>query len=630
MSSSNDKVSIPMLNKNTKDPPSMTSSDLKTSTEAIVLSFHNISYQVKVQSSTLLFWKSEMKSILSNISGIMKPGLNAIMGPTSAGKSVLLDVLASRKDPHGLSGDVLMNGEPLPANFKYCSGYVAQVRGDLLHGLSGAERKRTSIAMELITDPSILFLDEPTNGLDSSTAHSILLLLKRMSREGQTIIFSIRQPRYSIFKMFESITLLAAGKLIFHGPAQMAVEHFTSAGYNFDNYTNPEDFFLDVIYEVSTTVESENMEEDHKSEKIEEFPGRDEPLIQNLAALYDSSCYYQGIKAELDQLSDGQKKSLAFKESTYATSFWHQFRWISWRSLKNFLGDRKTSIAQIIPPVIEGLIMGAYYLGIKNDCTTIQNRAWIFYLLIVSIFFTYWSAVKLFLGEKKLFIQGPGKIKFVGLAIKLKELQVWDLIIKSQCFRGSSDKGAKKSSLISRGLEEIKQWIHQQIRVGRTMKTGLKPTVGAFFIMLLTLLMVACSADSLALAMTIDQTVLLSLLGFLMGNYFRVMVIYWFMVVFFGSTWSRLSWLQYVNIPFYGLTALQHNEFWGQNFCTQLKTGGSGCLNYVICTGEEFLTTLGIDISLWSLWKNHVALAVVMIFFFTVAFLKLLFCKKYS
>lgn len=246
-----------------------------------MLSFHNICYRVTVKSGFLLRRKTVEKEILKNINGIMKPGLNAILGPTGGGKSSLLDVLAARKDPHGLSGDVLINGAPRPANFKCNSGYVVQddvvmgtltVRENLqfsaalrlpttmtnheknerinmviqelgldkvadskvgtqfIRGVSGGERKRTSIAMELITDPSILFLDEPTTGLDSSTANAVLLLLKRMSKQGRTIIFSIHQPRYSIFKLFDSLTLLASGRLMFHGPAQEALGYFASTG----------------------------------------------------------------------------------------------------------------------------------------------------------------------------------------------------------------------------------------------------------------------------------------------------------------------------------------------------------------------------------------------------------------
>ena len=66
------------------------------------------------------------KKILHNVYGIMKPGLNAILGPTGSGKSSLLDVLAARKDPAGLSGEVLIDGIPQLLNFKCILGYVVQ------------------------------------------------------------------------------------------------------------------------------------------------------------------------------------------------------------------------------------------------------------------------------------------------------------------------------------------------------------------------------------------------------------------------------------------------------------------------------------------------------------------------
>ncbi|KAL1764646.1 ATP-binding cassette sub-family G member 3-like, partial [Sigmodon hispidus] len=224
--------------------------------------------------------------------GIMKPGLNAIMGPQDGSRSLLLDVLAARKDPRGLSGDILINGKPRPANFKCTSGYVPQddtvmqtvtVRDniefaaalrlpmtitkdkrkrrvdevlELLH-LKEAEnvkprskelRKRTSIAMELVAEHPILFLDDPTTGLNLKTTTDIISVLRRMSMRGRTIIFSINQPQYFIFRFFDSLTLVSSGKVMFHGPAQEALEYFTSAGYNYDSHNNPADFFLDIIH----------------------------------------------------------------------------------------------------------------------------------------------------------------------------------------------------------------------------------------------------------------------------------------------------------------------------------------------------------------------------------------------
>uniref|UniRef100_A0A8C9UVI9 Uncharacterized protein n=1 Tax=Spermophilus dauricus TaxID=99837 RepID=A0A8C9UVI9_SPEDA len=127
MSSNNDQVVIPMLRRHTNGLPEMISADGETITQGAVLSFHNICYRGQEKRGSLFRQRTVEKEILSNISGIMKPGLNAIMGPPGGDESLLLDILAARKDPCGLSGEVLINGVHQPANFRYNSGYVVQV-----------------------------------------------------------------------------------------------------------------------------------------------------------------------------------------------------------------------------------------------------------------------------------------------------------------------------------------------------------------------------------------------------------------------------------------------------------------------------------------------------------------------
>lgn len=68
------------------------------------------------------------------------------------------------------------------------------IGGEFFKGISGGERKRTSIGVELITNPSVIFLDEPTTGLDSETALNCISVLKKMAHEGRTIISTIHQP----------------------------------------------------------------------------------------------------------------------------------------------------------------------------------------------------------------------------------------------------------------------------------------------------------------------------------------------------------------------------------------------------------------------------------------------------
>lgn len=161
--------------------------------------------------------------------------------------------MADRKDPHGLSGQVLLDGHSPPPSFKYMVGYVVQddiisgtltvrenimfsanirlpsnislnerndrvekvirelglelradsrVGTEFFRGISGGERKRTCIAMELVLEPNILFLDEPTTGLDSSTAQDVMECLSRLSKsERMFISFNINIFQLKIFAL---------------------------------------------------------------------------------------------------------------------------------------------------------------------------------------------------------------------------------------------------------------------------------------------------------------------------------------------------------------------------------------------------------------------------------------------
>ncbi|OWK06994.1 ABCG2 [Cervus elaphus hippelaphus] len=621
MSSNSYEVSIPMSRK-TNGIPGTSSKDRKTVTQGAVLSFHNICYRVKVKTGFLLCRKTTEKE-----------WSHETWPQCHSGTHRLLDVLAARKDPRGLSGDVLINGAPRPANFKCNSGYVVQddvVMGTLTvrenlqfsaalrlpttmknheknerinmviqelgldkvadskvgtqftRGVSGGERKRTSIAMELITDPSIL-----------------------MSKQGRTIIFSIHQPRYSIFKLFDSLTLLAAGRLMFHGPAQEALDYFQSIGFHCEPYNNPADFFLDIINGDSSAVVLNREDTGDEVNETKEPSNKDTPLIEKLAEFYVNSSFFKETKVELDKFSGSQKrkKLSSYKEITYATSFCHQLRWISKRSFKNLLGNPQASIAQIIVTVILGLVLGAIFYGLKNDPSGIQNRAGVLFFLTTNQCFSSVSAVELLVVEKKLFIH-----EYISGYYR----------VSSYFF------GKLLSDLLP--MRMLPSILFTCITY---FLLGLKPKAEAFFIMMFTLMMVAYSASSMALAIAAGQSVV-SIATLLMTISFVFMMIFAGLLVNLKTVVPWLSWLQYLSIPRYGYAALQHNEFLGQNFCPGVNVTTNNTCNYATCTGEEFLTDQGIDISPWGLWKNHVALACMIIVFLTIAYLKLLFLKKFS
>jgi riboflavin transporter FmnP len=129
-------------------------------------------------------------------------------------------------------------------------------------GLSGGERRRLTIACALVRSPSVLVLDEPTTGLDSSSSHQILVVLKKLARGGRSIIITVHAPRSDAFELFDQLLILAQGKSVFCGKTIDALPYFADLGYNLPDATNPLDFLIDV-----TSIDERDLEREAQSSK---------------------------------------------------------------------------------------------------------------------------------------------------------------------------------------------------------------------------------------------------------------------------------------------------------------------------------------------------------------------------
>ena len=262
------------------------------------VSFNNISKCIR-------FGKSSNYPILYNVSGECdNHEMMAIMGRSGSGKTTLLQVLAGRVTKR-VTGEVRIQGQLYNKTMRSQISYVWQhdifypspsftVRDLLMfeayvkmdaatsHGqivnnvkvvmeqmqiearadvrlslLSGGERRRASIAKELLSDPRVLMIDEGTSGLDSAAAFDVLLKLKHLATEKHIpVIAVIHQPSSRAFYLFDHVLVLSEGCCVFRGPPSQCMAFLNSAGFTPpESHCNPADFMLDLLFSQEVDVD---------------------------------------------------------------------------------------------------------------------------------------------------------------------------------------------------------------------------------------------------------------------------------------------------------------------------------------------------------------------------------------
>lgn len=100
--------------------------------------------------------------------------------------------------------------------------------GEFAHkNLSGGERKRLNIALELLFEPTLIICDEPTSGLSFTDAEQIVDILDALSQQGKIVLITIHQPNSSIFRKFDKVLLMdMGGKMVYYGPPEKSFDYF--------------------------------------------------------------------------------------------------------------------------------------------------------------------------------------------------------------------------------------------------------------------------------------------------------------------------------------------------------------------------------------------------------------------
>ncbi|KAA8544110.1 hypothetical protein F0562_022122 [Nyssa sinensis] len=389
--------------------------------------------------------------VVKSSNGYALPGtMTVIMGPAKSGKSTLLRALAGRlHDSSKMYGEVFVNGAR--SHFPYGSygfverettligsltvreflyysallqlpGFFCQKKsvvedailamslGDFANKLIGGhcymkgllygERRRVSIARELVMRPRILFIDEPLYHLDSVSALLMMVTLKKLASTGCTLIFTIYQSSTEVFGLFDRICLLSNGNTLFFGETLACLQHFANAGFPCPIMQSPSDHFLRAINTEFDRIIAmcKNWQDEHGD--LSSVNMDTAVAIRTLEATYKSSADAAAVETMILKLTEKEGPSLKSKgKASNAT----RIAVLTWRSLLIMSREWKYYWLRLILYMLLTLCIGTVFSGLGHSLSSVVTR-------VAAIF---------------VFVSFTSLLSIAGVPAQMKEIKIY-------------------------------------------------------------------------------------------------------------------------------------------------------------------------------------------------------------
>ncbi|KAI9316551.1 P-loop containing nucleoside triphosphate hydrolase protein [Zopfochytrium polystomum] len=379
--------------------------------------------------STATTVSSSVLTILSNVSLAVPPGqLMAIMGGSAASlakscsttsrrkpfirrrlvayvqqQDMLLPYLTVRDTlryaarlrlPRSLSRkekDAVVESVILELGLKECADTL--VGDDWRKGISGGEKRRVSVGVQLLLNPSLIFMDEPTTGLDAFSALSLIETLKQLCCRGRTIIISIHQPRSDIFNACEHVTLLTRGRLAYSGPREGAVDFVKLAGRAElpAEGVNGADFLVDVTSVDDRTPEAERLSRERVDGVVAMWAEQSKAGKDAAGSTQPVSVDKKPADSPVTSIDAGVSRG-----PPASASFFEQVYILTGRVVANLYEDRISLYGTVTEILIMSIAIGAIFYRLDQSAAGVLGRKSALYSCCalqcyMSLMFTVWK-----------------------------------------------------------------------------------------------------------------------------------------------------------------------------------------------------------------------------------------------